>query len=141
MVVRAEPEAGQEERVPFDLLHIRHHTFDPRDPEAAAGFVARLFSGALDEIDRTRDLIVERTKKMLDAEILRILEKHVAAEGEYDYQGLMTTGMGQRMREAIPRLLDLGIFRREGGLAEELSDYSLTSLGEIIVAEMDVGTG
>lgn len=137
VVVRADPEEDEEEDVPFDLLHIRHHPFDPHDPDAAH-FVAELLSGALAEIDRTRDLIVERTKKVLDAESLRMLEKHVAAGGDYDYQDLRTTGMGQRMREAIPRLLDLGIFRRGGALAEESVHYSLTTLGEVIVAEMDV---
>lgn len=136
VIVRAEPEEDEEERVPFDLLHIRHHTFDPGDPEAA-DFVAGLLSGALEEIDRTRDLVVERTMRVLDSETLRMLEKHVVAEGDYNYQDLRPTGMGQRMREAIHRLLDLGILRREGALREEDVGYSLTPLGDVIVAEME----
>ena len=41
---------------------------------------------------RPRALIVERTMKVLDVEVLRMLEKHMHADGDYAYWGLWTQG-------------------------------------------------
>jgi hypothetical protein len=132
VVVRAEPEDGDEERVPFDLLHIRHHTFDPGDPEAAADFVAGLLSGALEEIDRTSDLVVERTLRGLDEEAKNVLHEHLGTGGFFPFRELRSGGMGARKRDAVRELLRSGIFRAEYDPELPTALYHITPLGRAV---------
>lgn len=137
VVVREEPEDDEEERVPFDLLHIRHHTFDPSDPEGAVETVASLLEDARNEINRTRDLIVAQTLNRLDEEAMDFVVDHyqrgwfdpwIDGEGEGDPR--------KEQQEVIRRLLDLGIVRAGRPHRVGVTRYYFTELGKTVATAL-----
>lgn len=154
VVVRAEREDTENERVPFDLLHIRHHTFDPYEPEAATDFVAGLLSGALEEIDRTRDLIVDRTIRRLDGEGRTVLRQCVKAGGSLEEPSLdlgersgdrirgdsflILQSNNRRRRDILRRLTELGLLKVHSDSASTPVVYSVTTLGYAVASRLGI---
>lgn len=132
VVVRAEPEDDEEERVPFDLLHIRHHTFDPRDPEGAADKIAGLLADALREIDKTKDHLVDRTLRSLDEEAKNVLHEYLEAGQLFPLREVQYGGMDAQTRRGARHLLELGLFRAEYNPELPTAVYHITPLGRAV---------
>lgn len=147
VVVRAEEEETDDqddEGVPFDLRHIRHHKFDPNDVDAAVEEIADVLEGVLGEIDKTRDLIVDRTIRRLDHVMRDVILDHYE-DGFVDHH---TTDDGDPQERAtsygwavLPRLLDMGVVRAKRHPKIGTTRYRFTELGKIVGDELPARAG
>lgn len=139
VVVRDQREVeGEDDGPPFDLAHIRYQAFDSANTEEATESVAEYLSGALREIDRTRDQIVEKTLKVIDDESAHLILDNYESGYFNPWIGPEEAGDAgpSYQRFVVPRLLDLGVLRAETYQEYGTRKYYFTELGEIVGEEL-----
>jgi len=149
IVVRGDVETKD---TPFDILHIRYTHFDPVQTEQAKNQILELLENAGKALDLTRDLLVQRTLRSLDSDMMYFLGT-IRSETTFDLypfdldrKGLYSLGYResseQELRAIARMLIELGILkvgdpghpctRVYGGTPE----YIITPLGKAVATKL-----
>lgn len=133
IVVRDSNEPVIDSRIPFDVLHVRYREFDSSDTESARERIAGYLADALEEIDRTQDLIVDRTLRRLGEEETDFIFNR-SQRGWFD-PWIDHDGEGDPRtfrREVVRRLLDLRVLEAEQLPGQVSTRYQFTELGRTL---------
>lgn len=130
---------ADDDRLPFDFMQIRISRFDPDNPDASKSLIEDLIHSALDEIDVVRDLLIEKTWRILDPGCLLIL----ALEGDQpSFELPLNATAGSyghlewaEVRVCMRRLQELGVV--EPVLSSHSADqmrqgFKWTALGNVV---------
>ena len=130
------------EPLDFDIAQIRVHHYKPDDLSSARRLVARRIPDALAEIDAVKGLRVDHVASQLDADCLGLAAR--TGHGPYfhvPHASTMRDVMEQTARgekNAIARMLELGLLRFDSNFEANLYAYHWTSFGDAVLRRIGV---
>ncbi len=131
IVIRDDPDL-----LPFDIQAFRVHTYDPSNADGSIRDLQGIINRSLQEIDRTKSMMVERAARSLDMlcyKFMRDMKAHYFSEKEIKYDPATS--------HIISRLFDLGLlwfdtYDRRGSYA-----YHWTELGRDVCMKLGIEVG
>jgi hypothetical protein len=116
---------------PFDVSHIRWNAFDPARVTAARKTIWRLFKVAQQEIDLTKDILIQKTVRSLDPDMIAFINDVRDSEWfdlawfDEDRKGLYTLGQRDSSEAELKTIAQLLM---ERGILEGGEDASFCGL-------------
>ncbi|MCI0614671.1 hypothetical protein L0244_16910 [bacterium] len=132
IVVRA---SSDEENTPFDIKHIRWHSFNQNNIKRSKSLIIRLLKESQREIDLTRDIILERVLTRLDPDMITFLNSvrkvdyFDLALFDEDRKGLYSLGYRDSSESEIKRIARALINRGILATGEDALNYGIGIYG------------
>lgn len=130
------------EEINFDIAGIKIHSYDTDDLAAARLLFASITNDRLKEIRRVKSFKVEQALAVLDFDCLQLVANY-SREDFFSFAKPQTMSevmenLASGRRDAVARLLELGIIRFDVTIPLDRWSYQWTDFGKVILERLQL---